>query len=93
MQVTIVCGGDLIHQRPFMVAIGSQVLAVGEIDASNCDAEVLSIHQRPRPWRMAVADERMRLCPTIGREPKQRFCTIDLQVRVKNPANRETVHA
>jgi hypothetical protein len=55
--------------------------------------EVLLIHQRTRPWRMAVADERTRLCPTIGREPKQRLRTIDLQVRVQNPANRETVHA
>ena len=55
--------------------------------------EVLSIHQRTRPWRMAVADESTRLCSTMGREPKQRLLTIDLHVRVQNPADRETVHA
>ena len=38
MQVTIVCGGDLIAQAPCVMAIGGRVLAVGEIDASNCDA-------------------------------------------------------
>ena len=55
--------------------------------------EVLSIHQRTRPWRMAVADESTRLCSTMGRKPKQRLLTIDLHVRVQNPADRETVHA